>query len=60
MTKLSDYRRENKTMEYVIAIFVGVWISAAGILAYLRIKKDFAGVDVDSHKIKEDKDGDKK
>lgn len=47
-------------MEYVIAIFVGVWISAAGILAYLRIKKDFAGVDVDSHKIKEDKDGDKK
>lgn len=45
-------------MEYVIAIFVGVWISVAGILAYLRIKKDFAGVD--SHKIKEDKDGDKK
>ena len=41
-------------MEYVIAIFVGIWISAAGILAYFRIKKDFADVDVsDSKKDKE-------
>ena len=28
-------------MEFVIAVFVGVWISAAGILAYWRISKDF-------------------
>ena len=28
-------------MEYVIAVFVGLWISAAGLLAYRRIKKDF-------------------
>ena len=34
-------------MEYAIAIFVGVWISAAGILAYLRIKKDFKEVTKD-------------
>lgn len=40
-------------MEYAIAIFVGLWISAAGILAYYRIKKDF---DTDNN----GKDGDKK
>lgn len=28
-------------MEYAIAIFVGVWIAAAGLLAYVRISKDF-------------------
>lgn len=44
-------------MEYVIAIFVGVWISAAGILAYFRIKKDFADVDVSDNA--KDKEGDK-
>lgn len=32
-------------MEYFIAIFVGVWVSAAGLLAYRQIKKDFAGID---------------
>lgn len=28
-------------MEFVIAIFVGVWICLAGLLAYRRISKDF-------------------
>ncbi len=33
---------ERKTnMEYAIAIFVGVWVAAAGMLAYWRISKDF-------------------
>ena len=27
-------------MEYFIAFFVGIWISAAGLLAYRRICKD--------------------
>lgn len=31
-------------MEYAIAIFVGLWIAAAGILAYSRISKDFADI----------------
>ena len=30
-------------MEYFIAVFVGVWVSAAGVLAYYRIRKDFSG-----------------
>ena len=37
-------------MEYVIAIFVGVWIAAAGLLAYSRVKKDFKDLE------KEDKE----
>lgn len=44
-------------MEYVIAIFVGVWISAAGIMAYFRIRKDFA--DIDASESTKDKEGDK-
>ncbi len=44
-------------MEYVIAVFVGVWISAAGIMAYFRIKKDFA--DIDTSDCKKDKEGKK-
>lgn len=28
-------------MEFAIAIFVGVWVCAAGLLAYTRIRKDF-------------------
>lgn len=31
-------------MEYAIAVFVGIWISAAGILAYCRIDRDFSDV----------------
>lgn len=31
-------------MEYAIAIFVGVWIAAAGLLAYRQISKDFADI----------------
>ena len=31
-------------MEYVIAIFCGVWVSAAGLFAYWRIKKDFSQI----------------
>lgn len=31
-------------MEYVIAVFVGIWIAAAGLLAYIRIKKDFSDI----------------
>lgn len=34
----------NDDMEYAIAIFVGLWIAAAGILAYSRISKDFADI----------------
>ncbi len=30
-------------MEYYIAVFAGVWVSAAGVLAYYRIRKDFSG-----------------
>lgn len=33
-------------MEYVIAVFVGVWIAAAGLLAYSRIHKDFSDINV--------------
>lgn len=33
-------------MEYAIAIFVGLWICAAGLLSYRRIKKDFRDIDV--------------
>ena len=28
-------------MEYVIAVFVGLWIAIAGALSYRRICKDF-------------------
>lgn len=31
-------------MEYAIAVFVGLWIAAAGLLAYRQISKDFADV----------------
>ena len=33
-------------MEIAIAVFVGVWIAAAGILSYVRIKKDYADIDL--------------
>ncbi len=33
-------------MEYFIAIFVGVWVSVAGLMAYHQIKKDFSDVNV--------------
>lgn len=32
-------------MEIAIAVFVGVWIAAAGILSFVRIKKDYANID---------------
>ncbi len=32
-------------MEYVISVFVGVWIAAAGVFAYIRICKDFKDID---------------
>lgn len=32
-------------MEFAIAIFVGIWVSAAGLLAYWRVKKDFDEID---------------
>ena len=32
-------------MEYVIAIFVGLWISAAGLFSYRRICRDFSETD---------------
>lgn len=28
-------------MEIVIAVFIGAWLSGAGILAYNRLKKEF-------------------
>ncbi len=28
-------------MEYLIAVFLGLWISAAGVISYSRLKKDF-------------------
>lgn len=31
-------------MEYAIAIFVGIWIAGAGILSYVRVKKDYNGI----------------
>lgn len=31
-------------MEYAIAIFVGIWIAGAGILSYVRVKKDYKEV----------------
>lgn len=31
-------------MEYVIAVFVGIWIASAGLLAYVQIKKDFSDI----------------
>lgn len=37
-------------MEYAIAIFVGVWIAAAGMLSYRRIKKDFEDIDISTDK----------
>ena len=32
-------------MEYAIAIFVGIWVCAAGLLAYKQISKDFKGAE---------------
>ncbi len=32
-------------MEFAIAIFVGIWVAAAGLLAYWRVKKDFNETD---------------
>lgn len=37
-------------MEYAIAIFVGVWITAAGLLAFFRVRKDFADLDTSDDK----------
>ncbi len=34
-------------MEYAIAVFVGLWIMGAGLLAYHRINKDFASTGSD-------------
>ena len=28
-------------MEFAIAVFVGIWVAAAGLLAYWRVKRDF-------------------
>ena len=30
-------------MEAVIAVFIGCWLSAAGLLAYRQMKKEFYG-----------------
>ncbi len=30
-------------MEVVIAAFIGIWLSGAGVLAYRQLKKDFNG-----------------
>lgn len=43
-------------MEYAIAIFVGIWITVAGILAYNRISKDFS--DLNNSEKKENNGGD--
>lgn len=32
-------------MEFAIAIFVGIWVAAAGLLAYCRIKRDFDDIE---------------
>lgn len=37
-------------MEYAIAIFVGIWIAGAGILSYVRVKKDYSGVNDEEKK----------
>lgn len=36
-------------MEYAIAIFLGVWLSAAGLLSYRRINKDFKDIDINKN-----------
>lgn len=28
-------------MEYLIAVFLGLWVSVAGVISYFRLKKDF-------------------
>ena len=28
-------------MEYVIALFAGIWIAVAGVVSYVRIAKDY-------------------
>lgn len=37
-------------MEIVIALFIGVWLSGAGILAYRQLKKDFQEVPKDEER----------
>ncbi|MDO4743007.1 MAG: hypothetical protein Q4B04_03095 [bacterium] len=34
-------------MEFAVTIFVGIWICAAGFLAYKRINKDFKQVEAE-------------
>ncbi len=34
-------------MEYAVVIFVGLWVVAAGVLAYYRINKDFADMNTE-------------
>lgn len=41
-------------MEYAIAIFVGVWIAVAGLLAYKRISADYKDVNNEQEVKKED------
>lgn len=43
-------------MEYAIAVFVGVWIAVAGLLAYRQISKDYNNVTMEQ---KEKKEGNK-
>lgn len=31
-------------MEVVVVLFLGGWLAAAGILAYLQLKKDFGDI----------------
>ncbi len=32
-------------MEFAIVAFVGLWVALAGVLSYVRIKKDFDNVE---------------
>lgn len=32
-------------MEFVIVAFVGLWVALAGVLSYVRLKKDFNEVE---------------
>lgn len=43
-------------MEIVIAVFVGVWIATAGIVSFVRIKKDYSDISQPTDSTKEGDD----
>ena len=31
--------------EIIVAVFIGIWLTAAGIAAYMRLKKDYKNME---------------